>query len=95
MKNEYNIDNNKTYSKIDFAKETATLLLRQKLLFNHKDHFSIILIGTDDQSVPKYDNVAFIKYLEKPEISTFEIINSIEASNTNKGDCKIIKILLS
>ncbi len=79
--------NDKT--KIDFAKESASLLLRQKLLFNQKDHFSIFLFGCEDID-NDISNAGFIKSMDIPEIETFEKIKGIEANPlSNSSDSKI------
>lgn len=81
-------------TKIQFAKESAQLLLRQKLLFNSKDHFSICLLGSNETTDPVYENVSFIKSLDIPEIETFEKINLIEVNNNEPcGDCKLLYII--
>lgn len=70
-------------SKLDFAKESSNLLLRQTLLFTPNHHFSVVLHDSNE-------TVDFIKSLDIADLDTFKILNSIEpSSNTEekKDNC--------
>lgn len=84
-----NYTDNKT--RLDFAKESATLLLRQKLLFNPNDHFSLIVIGSEDQTDMNYQNIKFLKSLGPGGLETFEQINNIQVNEgETEGDSKFL-----
>ena len=75
-------------SKIEFSKESACLLLRQKLLFSSNDHFSIMLLGSSNSEDHERPNISYVKSMDIPEIQTFNTIREIQAESDNKGDCK-------
>jgi hypothetical protein len=77
-------------TKLEFSKDSASLLLRQKLLFNPKDHVSLVVIGSEESTESEFPNVSFIKSLDVPEIDTFQIIKNIQPFEDNKGDCKYL-----
>lgn len=89
-----NYSENKT--RLEFAKESATLLLRQKLLFNPNDHFSLIVIGSEDQTDFNYPNIKYLKSLGPAGLETFDQINKIEINESEtEGDCKQHKLSIS
>lgn len=79
---------NSTSTRIEFAKESIQHLLRQKVLFNAKDHFGIILLGTDTSQNSNRDNISVIRSLSPAEIETFDLLKKIKTHDGNKGDCK-------
>ncbi len=78
-----------TTSKLEFSKESASLLLRQKLLFSSNDHFSVMLLGSADSEDNDKPNISYVKSMDIPEIQTFNTIREIQAESGNKGDRKI------
>lgn len=62
-------------SKLDFAKESANLLLRQTLLFNPNHHFSVVLHDSSGSA-------DFIKSMDIADLDTFHILNSIHPTES-------------
>lgn len=80
---------NEDQSRLEFSKESASLLLRQKLLFSSNDHFSVLLLGSENSDDYDKQNIQYIKSMDVPELETFDVIRNIKSNeNGNKGDCK-------
>ena len=73
-------------TKLEFSKESAILLLRQKLLFSSNDHFSVLLLGSDLTEDEHYQNCRYIKSQDKAELETLKVLKSIKSESGNNGD---------